>query len=147
LLRANKKFDIILLGLFNAYFESKLYSIRRKFFLDIDYYVKISKDRIQIYEKDPANSFIVFMYDTQFEKKIITVDLTRFDRNILRTRNHPKVNRHEFNYFEIFVLSNDQQISSSYYPVISYYDQEYYLQNYFHQQIENYQYVEYLTEQ
>lgn len=87
------------------------------------------------------------MYDTNDEKKIISVDLTRFDRNILRTRDHPKVNRHEFNYFEIFVLSNDQQISSSYYPIISYYDEEYYTQNYFNQQIENYQYIEYLTEQ
>ncbi len=136
-----------MIGLFNAYLESKLYSIRRKFLLDIDYFIKISEDRIQIYQNDPKNSFIVFMYDVNIENKIISVDLTRFDRNILRTRNHPKINRHEFNYFEIFVLSNDQQISSSYYPIISYYDEEYFTQNYFHQQIENYQYVEYLTEQ
>ncbi len=137
----------MILGLFNAYLESKLYSIRRKFLLDIDYYIQISENRIQIYQNDPRNSFIVFMYDVNIENKIISVDLTRFDRNILRTRNHPKINRHEFSYFEIFVLSNDQQISSSYYPIISYYDEEYYTQNYFHQQIENYQYVEYLTEQ
>jgi hypothetical protein len=138
---------LIFIGLFNAYLESKLYSIRRKFLLDIDYFIKISEDRIQIYQNDPKTSFIVFMYDVNIENKIISVDLTRFDRNILRTRNHPKINRHEFNYFEIFVLSNDQQISSSYYPIISYYDEEYFTQNYFHQQIENYQYVEYLTEQ
>ncbi len=138
---------MIFIGLFNAYLESKLYSIRRKFLLDIDYFIKISEDRIQIYQNDPKTSFIVFMYDVNIENKIISVDLTRFDRNILRTRNHPKINRHEFNYFEIFVLSNDQQISSSYYPIISYYDEEYFTQNYFHQQIENYQYVEYLTEQ
>ncbi len=137
----------MILGLFNAYLESKLYSIRRKFLLDINYYIQISENRIQIYQNDPRNSFIVFMYDVNIENKIISVDLTRFDRNILRTRNHPKINRHQFNYFEIFVLSNDQQISSSYYPIISYYDEEYYTQNYFHQQIENYQYVEYLTEQ
>jgi hypothetical protein len=136
-----------LIGLFNAYLESKLYSIRRKFLLDIDYFIQISEDRIQIYQNNPRNSFIVFMYDVNIENKIISVDLTRFDRNILLTRNHPKVNRHEFHYFEIFVLSNDQQISSSYYPIISYYDEEYFTQNYFHQQIENYQYVEYLTEQ
>ncbi|CAF3472132.1 unnamed protein product [Rotaria socialis] len=133
-------------GLFNAYLESKLYSIRRKFLLDIDYFLTISKDRIQIYQNDPRNSFIVFMYDVNLANKIISVDLTRFDRNILRNRNHPKVNRHEFFYFEIFVLSGDQQISSSYYPVISYYDEEYYTQNYLNEQIENYQYVEYLTE-
>ncbi len=136
-----------MIGLFNAYLESKLYSIRRKFLLDIDYFIQISEDRIQIYQNNPRNSFIVFMYDVNIENKIISVDLTRFDRNILLTRNHPKVNRHEFHYFEIFVLSNDQQISSSYYPIISYYDEEYFTQNYFHQQIENYQYVEYLTEQ
>ena len=134
-------------GLFNAYLESKLYSIRRKFLLDTEYFINMNDDRIQIYQTNPRNSFIVFMYDVQNEKKVISVDLTRFDRNILRTRNHPKVNRHEFTYFEIFVLSPDQQISSSYYPVISYFDEEYFTQNYFHQQIENYQYVEYLTEQ
>ena len=87
------------------------------------------------------------MYDTNYEKKIISVDLTRFDRNILRERNHPKVNRHEFSYYEIFVLSNDQDISSNYYPVISFYDEEYSTQNFLHSQIENYQFVEYLTEQ
>ncbi|CAF4079546.1 unnamed protein product [Rotaria magnacalcarata] len=133
-------------GLFNAYLESKLYSIRRKFLLDIDYFLTISEDRIQIYQNDPRNSFIVFMYDAKLANKIISVDLTRFDRNILRNRNHPKVNRHEFFYFEIFVLSDDRQISSSYYPIISYYDEEYYTQNYFNEQIENYEYVEYLTE-
>ena len=87
------------------------------------------------------------MYDSTYETKIISVDLTRFDRNILRIRNHPKVNRHEFVYFEIFVLSNDEQIPSSYYPIISYHDEEYYTHNYFNEQFENYQYVEYLTEQ
>ncbi|CAF4082548.1 unnamed protein product, partial [Rotaria sordida] len=134
-------------GLFNTYLESKLYSIRRKFLLDIDYFLSINNDRIQIYQNHPRNSFIVFMYDINLENKIISVDLTRFDRNILRIQNHPKVNKHEFFYFEIFVLSNDEQISSSYYPIIRYYDEEYYTQNYFNEQIENYQYVEYLTEQ
>ncbi|CAF1514128.1 unnamed protein product [Adineta ricciae] len=134
-------------GLCFAYLESTLYSIRRKFHFDNDYFIKISEDRIQIYQNDPRNSFIVFMYDTNDENKIISVDLTRFDRNILRERQHPKVNRHEFHYFEIFVLSNDQHISSSYYPMISYYDEEYFTQNYFNPRVENYEYVEYLTEQ
>ncbi|CAF0846345.1 unnamed protein product [Adineta steineri] len=133
-------------GLFQAYLESKLYSIRRKFLFDIDYFVKISRDRIQIYQNDPGNSFIVLMYDINNENKIISVDLTRFDRHILQKHQHPKVNRHEFSYFEIFVLSNDQNIYSSYYPIISYYDEEYYTQNYFHEQIENYQYIEYQTD-
>ena len=123
-----------------------MYSIQRKVSLDQNYFVAISEDRIQIYENNERNSFIVFMYDANDEKKIISVDLTRFDRNILRTRNHPKVNRHEFSYYEIFVLSHDQHISSDYYPVISFYDEECYTQNYLHPQVENYQYVEYLTE-
>jgi hypothetical protein len=135
------------LGLFNAYFESKLFSVRRKFILDINYYVKISKQRIQIYEKDPRNSFIVFMFDDKQEQYIISVDLTRFDRNIIRERNHPKINRHHYAYFEIFVLSLDQEIASSYYPIISYHDEEYYTQNYFNEQLDHYEYVEYLTEQ
>ena len=84
------------------------------------------------------------MYD---EQKMISVDLTRFDKNILRTRNHPKMNKHHFQYFEIFVLSNDEDIHSSYYPIISFYDEEYFTQNYFHQQIEHYQFKEFLTEQ
>lgn len=84
------------------------------------------------------------MYD---EQKSISVDLTRFDRNILRIRNHPKINKHHFQYFEIFVSSPDEQIPSSYYPVISFYDEEYFTQNYFHEQIEHYQFKEFLTEQ
>ena len=107
----------------------------------------MSDNRIQIYENEQRNSFIVFMYDQINENEIISVDLTRFDRNIFRIRNHPKINKHRFSHLEIFVLSNDRDISSSYYPIITYYDEEYSTQNSFHQQFEHYQFIEYQTEQ
>ena len=87
------------------------------------------------------------MYDATLERKIISVDMIRFDANILRVHNHPKINRHEFSYFEIFVLSDDQHISTSYYPIISFHDEEYYTHNYFHEQIESYQDIECLTDE
>ncbi|CAF1667035.1 unnamed protein product, partial [Didymodactylos carnosus] len=74
------------------------------------------------------------------------VDLRRFKRDILTLNRHPTVRKQNYREIEIFVLADDYDLNSSYYPVITF-DDEYYKENYFNTQIDSYEYIEYTSEQ
>ena len=106
-----------------TYFSSGHFSLNLQATLGSDYKVTLDKDKLQIYQGKAENTFIWLRGECQAKQPSshrktqdkdvlfgrISVDLTRFKKNVLRSHNHPKVNKQCFLSIEMFVKTECSQ--------------------------------------
>ena len=104
-----------------AYFSSNHFNLDLQCVLGSDFKLTLSEETLQLFRGKKPATFIWLNSeqpvrqrgrqsldsDTLFDR--ISVDLTRFKRNVLQTDHHPKVNKQSFLSIEMFVKSHNFQ--------------------------------------
>ena len=107
----------------SSYLFSDVIKIPRKFSITEEYLVDLTNDVLQIYKQVVQRSFFFLKKDSgtdlrrqasDIPAEIISVDLTSFKENIIRTDRHPTINKMQFHSIEIFVQSGNMQVN--YFP-------------------------------
>ena len=104
-----------------AYFSSNHFNLDLQCVLGSDFKLILNEETLQLFQGKVTATFIWFRSeqpikrqgrqrldnDTLFDR--ISVDLTRFKRNVLQTDRHPRVNKQSFLSIEIFVKTHNFQ--------------------------------------
>ena len=101
-----------------AYFSSGHFNLNLQCVLGSEFKLILNEETLQLFRGKKTATFIWFSseqparghgkhQDTLFDR--ISVDLTRFKRNVFQTNGHPKVNKQSFMRIEVFVKTSKFQ--------------------------------------
>lgn len=90
-----------------TYFFSQHFRLKHRHVLGPQYNIDVENDTIQLYRGEHRRTFIWFSNEEDGAK--ISVDLSRFDSNIYRKANHPKVRKDSLRSVEVFVKKFDHE--------------------------------------
>ena len=102
-----------------AYFFSPHFGLSQRYVLGSEYTVELNDEMLQLYRDKKEATFVKLAFEDK-EKSTrdrsdetvydqISVDLTRFKRDILTKLKHPKVRKENFHCIEVFVKQPDHQ--------------------------------------